>query len=265
AEGVRKRFSGMGSTISSAVRGVASRVSEHFNSIGNSASRTAAKAKSSAWSIGGFWSRVTSKMVSDSNTMGSRTGGVWNRLKGIAGRSMSSIGSLANKWFRKDIPGSARSGARDTANAFSGLSGWISSAVGNVSSVGSNIVHQVANGIWTAITFVRNAAAGIGAAIRGALPNSPAKYGPLSGKGYPLILGRNVSNFVARGIREATPAVRMASKDLAGSVRANLTGKAMGRDSAYSLGAQWVRSYADGIESQSARATKAVGALMSSA
>ena len=204
-------------------------------------------------------------MVSDANTMGSRTGGILSWLGNVAGSSISSIGSTAKKWFRKEIPGSAKSGARDTANAFSGLPGWIRDVVGDVSSVGSNIVHQVANGIWSAITFVRNAAAGIGAAIRNALPSSPAKYGPLSGKGYPLILGRNVSNFVARGIREATPAVQMASKELAGSVRANLTGKAMGRDSAYSLGAQWVQRYADGIESQSARATKAVGTLMSSA
>src|SRR5690606_13471013 len=120
-------------------------------------------------------------------------------------------------------------------------------------------------GMWGALNLVRSAASSIGAAVRGALPNSPAKYGPLSGKGYPLILGRNVSNFVARGIRDATPAVRMASKDLAGSVRSNLTSRAMGRDSAYSLGAQWVQSYADGIESQSARATKAVGTLLSSA
>src|SRR5690606_17293296 len=130
AEGVRKRFSGMGYTISSADRGGASRVSEHLTSIGNSASRTAAKAKGSAWSIGGFWSWVTSWLVSDSIARGCRTGGVWNRLKGITGRRMSSIGSLANTWFRKDIPGSAKSGARDTANALSGLSGWISGAVG---------------------------------------------------------------------------------------------------------------------------------------
>lgn len=182
----------------------------------------------------------------------------------LANSRMASIGSSANTWFRNQIPGAARSGAQSTANAFSGLPGWIRSAVGDVTSVGSGIARQVADGMWGALNLVRSAASSIGAAVRGALPNSPAKYGPLSGKGYPLILGRNVSNFVARGIRDATPAVRMASKDLAGSVRSNLTSRAMGRDSAYSLGAQWVQSYADGIESQSARATKAVGTLMSS-
>src|SRR5690606_19663043 len=175
------------------------------------------------------------------------------------------IGSSANTWFRNQIPGAARAGAHDAANAFSGLPGWIRSAVGDVTSVGSGIAQQVANGMWGAPNLVRSAASSIGAAVRGALPNSPAKYGPLSGKGYPLILGRNVSNFVARGIREATPAVRMASKDLAGSVRANLTSRTIGRDTAYSLGAQWGQRHADGIESQSARATKAVGTLMSSA
>src|SRR5690606_17804665 len=118
AAGVLSRFSTLGSSIASTSYGAANKAAGHFSSIGHSASN-----------MGSFWSRITGGIVSDANSMGSRTGSVWNWIMNLANSRMASIGSSANTWFRNQIPGAARSGAQSTANAFSGLPGWIRSAV----------------------------------------------------------------------------------------------------------------------------------------
>lgn len=71
-----------------------------------------------------------------------------------------------------------------------------SSAYGSGISIGSNL----ANGMAAATAHVAAAAAGLAATVRSHLPSSPAKTGPLSGRGSPDILGRNISTMIASGV-----------------------------------------------------------------
>jgi phage-related protein len=76
--------------------------------------------------------------------------------------------------------------------------------VGNLGSLlfnaGVNVVQGLINGITSRIGAVASAASRLAGAVRGALPFSPAKYGPLSGKGAPERSGRKIAQDVARGL-----------------------------------------------------------------
>jgi len=143
---------------------------------------------------------------------------VFERIKHDFVRSATSIGGTAATQFGK-VAAEARKGSSGAASAFGGLGKSIANSIGNLSHIGRNAASQVASGILDGLGLVRSAAAGIGAAIRGALPGSPAEYGPLSGSGYPLLLGRKVTEQVAQGIRQQQDVLRQASIEMAQTVR----------------------------------------------
>ena len=136
----------------------------------------------------------------------------------------------------------------------------LSSIVGALINIGRN----AANGLMNAlIGGIRGAGAELGRAmgevvgrVAGLLPGSPAKEGPLSGRGYVKLRGQRMIHDFAAGISAGTPDLRMASMTAMqqvafGDVNLNFRGALPTDNQARNLGAAAM----NGIESQLARRT----------
>lgn len=101
-----------------------------------------------------------------------------------------------------------------------GLPGRIRTALGNLGRLlyqaGRNVVQGLIDGIRSMISAAATAAAGIAGIIRANFPLSPAKEGPLSGQGDPLIAGGKIGQRLAQGIATQRDAVAGAMGSLLG-------------------------------------------------
>lgn len=95
-----------------------------------------------------------------------------------------------------------------------GLPGRVSSALGNIGrllySKGQSLVRGFINGIASMIGAVRDKASSVVKAVTDFLPGSPAKTGPLSGRGYVLLRARRFMDDFAQGINEGAVKPRTA-------------------------------------------------------
>lgn len=93
-------------------------------------------------------------------------------------------------------------------NAVRSIPHRITSALGNLGSLlynkGQQIIRGFINGIASMIGAVRAKASSIVHAVTDFLPGSPAKEGPLSGKGYVLLRARRFMDDFAQGIGEGS-------------------------------------------------------------
>jgi hypothetical protein len=90
--------------------------------------------------------------------------------------------------------------------------------VGRFAGAGEALISNFAAGISRGVGIAVAAIKGVIAAVTGHLPGSPAKVGPLSGRGYSLFRGqRMVENFVT-GMKSRTASVQSASLDMARAV-----------------------------------------------
>lgn len=89
-------------------------------------------------------------------------------------------------------------------NTFRNAPAQIQAALGNVDNIlfdsGRRIVQGLLNGIRSMIPNIRNIMGTVMGVIRGFTPFSPAKEGPLSGSGDPMIAGQNIIERLAAGI-----------------------------------------------------------------
>jgi phage-related protein len=110
-------------------------------------------------------------------------------VAGIFARVRAAVVSRLNATvaFVRSIPGRIR-------GIFAGAAGWLFSA-------GVNIVMGLVRGITSRIQAAINAVASMASRLRGFLPFSPAKEGPLSGRGDPYYGGQKIVERVAAGIR----------------------------------------------------------------
>src|SRR5690606_25777469 len=107
----------------------------------------------------------------------------------------------------------------------------------------------LAAGIRAAASGPINAALWAMNQISGLMQNSPAKWGPFSGKGYTLIRGQITMNDFAKGIRDAAP--NAVGSTLRAMARVSTAMAAYGL--ARSAGAASVGEYSKGIESQAGK------------
>ena len=91
---------------------------------------------------------------------------------------------------------------------FAGTAGWLVAA-------GRNVISGFVSGIRSMAGAARSAASSVVGAVRNLLPFSPAKEGPLSGRGSPDIAGAKMIEMLADGIRSQAPALHRA---MAGAV-----------------------------------------------
>lgn len=80
------------------------------------------------------------------------------------------------------------------------ISNALSELPGKLFNAGVGIIAALINGIKSKIGDVRDVISGVARTIRDHLPFSPAKTGPLSGKGNPMYSGRAIGRLLAKGL-----------------------------------------------------------------
>lgn len=107
---------------------------------------------------------------------------------------------------------SARSAVQDRLNAVvslvKGLAGRVTGALGNLGSLlynkGRDLVEGFIRGIKSMLGAVGNAAKSVVDKVTGFLPGSPAKEGPLAGRGYVYLRAQRMMADWARGMQKAS-------------------------------------------------------------
>lgn len=162
--------------------------------------------------------------------------GFFNRMKSQA---MSALGSFKSGvssavstvvgYFGRLVTG-ATGKISSLISTVRGIGGRIRSAVGNLASLlvgaGRNVIQGLINGITQKLGALRAKAASAAASIRNLFPFSPAKEGPLSGKGSPELAGRKIVNMIAAGMERRIPEIRDSARRIADET---LQGPASGR------------------------------------
>lgn len=99
-----------------------------------------------------------------------------------------------------------------------GLPGRLVGALGNVGRMlwdaGRRIIQGLIDGIMAMIGAVGRAIGSVVRHIRDALPFSPARWGPLSGRGSPELAGRQIGHMLAAGINSSLTEVNAATVNL---------------------------------------------------
>jgi phage-related protein len=142
-----------------------------------------------------IWSAITSFIQ-----------GQINRVRSI----INGIRSIIN--VVRSAFASAKSAAQGQINALvslvRSLPGRAASALGNLGGMlyakGQSLVRGFIDGIASMIGSVRDKAASVVSAVTDFLPGSPAKRGPLSGKGYVLLRARRFMNDFAQGMQDGS-------------------------------------------------------------
>jgi phage-related protein len=127
------------------------------------------------------WDKIKAKTTELWETVKRVTTEAWDKLKSSVSEGIAKI----VEWFR-------------------GLPGKITGALGNMRSLlvnaGKNVIDGLIRGITSKIGAVRDAMSNVTSKIRNFLPFSPAKEGPLSGSGSPLIAGAKIGEMLAGGL-----------------------------------------------------------------
>lgn len=172
----------------------------------------------------GFFNRARSGASSALGAMRSSVSSAVSSIIGFFGRMVSAASSRVSSLI----------------STVRGIGGRIRSAVGNLASLlvsaGRNVVQGLINGITSRLGALRDKAASVAGTIRNLFPFSPAKEGPLSGRGSPDIAGAKIATMIADGLERRAPAVRRAAYDLASAARwttapaLDVTGRGILRD-----------------------------------
>lgn len=147
------------------------------------------------------------------NAIRATTTAVWNGIVGFIRGAINNIktfilGVRVIIGYVKNAFNNARNAAvgqlSNLINFVRSLPGRLTSALGNLGRLlynkGRDIIRGFINGIASMFGAVRNKARSIVSAVTDFLPGSPAKEGPLSGRGYVLLRGRRFMDDFAQGI-----------------------------------------------------------------
>ncbi|MBO2456561.1 phage tail tape measure protein [Actinomadura violacea] len=152
---------------------------------------------------------------------------IWNAvvslIKSAVGKVKAGVHGLASlpgqvaAWFGR-LKDGAVSKAKSLASWMKGLPGRIKSALGSLGSLlrgaGRNVISGLISGIKSKIGDLGSTMGDIAGKIRGFLPFSPAKEGPLSGSGNPEVSGAKIGAMLATGIASSRGRVAAAMSDL---------------------------------------------------
>jgi len=154
-----------------------------------------------------------------------------NLIVTVVNRLVSLLPSGAQRAFRGFVS-AAKSGVADTLAALGTLGsravGIIGSYAGAFYNAGRSLLSSFVSGIKSMISSAISAAKSVVGAVTDFLPGSPAKRGPLSGRGYSLYRGMSLSQDFARGILSSGDTVDRAMASLVGRSTATLPGPSLG-------------------------------------
>ncbi|MFB8763845.1 phage tail tape measure protein [Nocardiopsis alba] len=167
------------------------------------------------WSlVGGIASKAWARITGFVSSGVARVRAFISRLAAIPGQ----VGG-----YFSDMYGRARSHVSSLVSYVQGIPGRIRSALGNAKSIllnaGKNVIQGLIDGIKGMISNVGDAMSDVVQKVKDYLPWSPAKEGPLSGSGSPIIGGQNVIRQLAQGLGDTGP-VDDAMNDVAGILAA---------------------------------------------
>lgn len=134
--------------------------------------------------------------------------GWFRRLPGMAAAALSSLGpAIAGKASEaaQAMLGAVRRGVDSVIESIRKIPGRAKSALGDLSSLlyraGQSLIQGFISGIKSMLSDVGDAASSVASKARGFFGFSPAKEGPLSGKGWTLYSGEAFATDFAEGIR----------------------------------------------------------------
>jgi phage-related protein len=108
----------------------------------------------------------------------------------------------------------AQNGVNRIVSVAASIPTRIRSAVGDLSGLlegaGRAAIDSLIRGLNSRLAALRNVAASIAGVIKNNLPNSPAKEGPLSGRGAPELSGRHITESIGEGLLEKERQLRAA-------------------------------------------------------
>lgn len=163
------------------------------------------------------------------NTVKAVASAVWNAIvsvvRGAISRVMSVINGIRNVIsIVRNAFNSARSAASSALNSLislvRGIPGRAAAALGNIGrllySKGRALIQGFVSGIKSMVGAAQNAVKSVVSGVTKFLPGSPAKEGPLSGRGYVLLRARRMMTDFAKGIKQTS---QRPSAAMAGAVR----------------------------------------------
>jgi len=150
---------------------------------------------------------------------------VWNAIKSFLGSALSDIESMfTGAW--NALLGGVKSWGSDLIGYFRQVPGMILSALGDVGrmlwNAGVSIIQGLLGGIKSAIGGIGHIMGDVASAIKSFLPFSPAKQGPLSGKGDPYYSGLSIGKKLAQGITASLPGLKSAVSGTVGEINSAL-------------------------------------------
>lgn len=141
---------------------------------------------------------------------------VLQRVEALVGGALRLFRGL---WTQ--LTGGVRTALAAVTGAFGGLGGRIRNAVGGLGTLlyqaGRNVVQGLINGLRSMFGNLGITSGSLAQTIRNYLPFSPAKEGPLSGRGNPYYSGQSIVDLLASGVTGNLGAARRAAADLAGA------------------------------------------------
>jgi len=172
--------------------------------------------------ISSLWSNTWS-------TISGVASSIWEAIKGFVTRGVSSVKqfisdgvtNFLNLWKNgwDNIGKAASEGITNVMKFISELPGKIltviSDLAGKMYNAGANLLSKLGDGIRNGISNAVNAMKDAVGQLTSFLPGSPAKQGPLSGRGYTYIRGQSLIRDFAKGIDIAQPLVAAAIADVA--------------------------------------------------
>lgn len=149
---------------------------------------------------------------------------VWNAVVGIVRGAVARVVATMNgisamvsrvRSFFNQLRAAASGGTNSLIAFVRGIPGRVVGAIGNLGSLlfsrGAQLIQGFVNGIRSRIGAAADAVRSAVSAVTRFLPGSPAKEGPLSGKGYVLYRGQHFAEDFSRGIRERAGVVAAAA------------------------------------------------------
>lgn len=133
------------------------------------------------------------------------------------------IDIFTGKWGKawQDIKTAVKDNFRDVVSFFADFG---NNALDLLYDAGKNLIKGLINGIKSAWGSLKSSISDIASSIRGYFPFSPAKTGPLSGRGDIGIAGSNIVTSLAKGMSGNIGLVTRASAALAAAARPNVAG-----------------------------------------
>lgn len=156
------------------------------------------------------------------------------RIAGLPGRAASALSDLSGRLRgRMTEAGIAMTSAiaaqvNNAVNKVKALPSRAQSALGNLGMLlyasGRSLIGGFISGILSRLSDVANAANSVLSKARNFFPDSPAKEGPFSGRGWVLYSGRAIGESLAQGLAQREEMVRRAAQMVAQTARQAVTG-----------------------------------------